>query len=364
LNTQLFQEFRERLTASGYRGFYLALGDGNLRADRWEAYCGDTEDPLRGLVELFLLKRSLSAERVTAVLGRPLLEGLLEERILILDGGRVRTDGLHLIIFRSLLFFCEVSLRPSIYFGNDSIALGMYQTPAVGGISLDLCSGSSIQAMIAAQHSRKAYAVEINPKAALIAAFNVKLNGLEGKVEVINRSLEEYATQTAERFDRVTFNPPLLPIPEVLHYPFVGDGGEDGLDISRRILEAYLPRLSDGGAIEFIGQGLGRQGRATFVDGLAALLERHSAWGHVLLVGRGSLVRGDGVYDSTVVTTAMASEISLEVCYEVFELHFKKLGVDEIYTFFMRAGRGSEPARGGPTVVTTDLSRGGANWFV
>ncbi len=37
------------------------------------------------------------------------------------------------------------------------------------------------------------------------------------------------------RFDLICMNPPLLPIPSGLGYPFIGDGGPDGLAVTRRV---------------------------------------------------------------------------------------------------------------------------------
>jgi release factor glutamine methyltransferase len=358
------QAFARLLVGQGFRAFHLAFGDGNRSCAKWRRFAGSAGAPLRTLIDLFLLQSIVDADQVIAVTGRTIYDELLADRILVQVRDGVCTPGLILISFRSLLFFHELTPRPGIYFGNDSIALGIYQTPSFAGVTLDLCSGTAIQAMISAQHGAKAYAVEINPKAAHVARFNLRLNALADKVELVNCSLEDFAESLQARLDLVTFNPPLLPVPEVLDYPFVGDGGADGLDVTRRALELYLPHLAPGGAIEFIGCGLGRGRTPVFVDDLAAILRRHGAHGQALLAGRWELRRGDPGYDSLVGTAAMNSKITVDLADAVYEQHFQKLGADSIYTFFMRGerprdGEGPWP----PPVAIIDVSEGGMNWF-
>ncbi len=360
------RQFRRIVNDAGYRTFHLAFGDGNHRVADWERHLPRLEDPLRGLVELFLLRRMLDARRVRALLGDEVTTALVAEQILVEAGGDIWSDRLLLICFRSILFFHEIERDPRVYFGSDSIALGLYQTPTPGGVSLDLCSGSAIQAMIAAQHGRKAYACEINPRAAAVARVNVALNGLEDKVEVINRSLEDYAAEVKEPLDLVTFNPPLLPVPGLLRYPFVGDGGGDALDVSRRALQLYLPRLAPGGAIEFIGCGLGRDGEPTFVDDVTAIMSEHGARTHAHLLGHALLQRGDQFYDSIVHTAALNTpEVPLEGCFEIFDLHFAKLGYTDIWLFFVRGLRDAEvvaAARPPTPAQITDIAES-ASWF-
>jgi methylase of polypeptide subunit release factors len=216
--------------------------------------------------------------------------------------------------------------------------------------------------MISAQHGARAYAVEINPKAAHIADVNLRLNALNDKVQLVNQSLEDFAANVEEPLDLVTFNPPLLPVPEVLYYPFVGDGGADGLDVTRRALELYLPHLSAGGGIEFIGCGLGRGTDPLFVREFEEILSRHESSGRVLLIGHCDLRRGDAFYESLVLTAAMNSDVTFDLAEAVYEQHFAKLGFETLYTFFMRVERplvGEQRA----LIVITDLSEGGKSWF-
>src|SRR5438876_110103 len=46
------------------------------------------------------------------------------------------------------------------------------------GSVLDLGAGSGVQALLAARHSRRVVAVDVNPRALRFTAFNARLNGL------------------------------------------------------------------------------------------------------------------------------------------------------------------------------------------
>ena len=144
---------------------------------------------------------------------------------------------------------------------------------------------------------------------------------MSNRVKVMNIKLEDFAVQNNDLYDLITFNPPLLPVPEPLFYPFVGDGGEDGLDVTKRILKAYIPKLTKSGSIEFIGCGLGKDDHLTFVDSLSPILEEFKMDFNVHVLGRGVLKPGDGAFNSSVMTTAMANSIDVELCNAIYELH-------------------------------------------
>ncbi|MBI4023795.1 MAG: methyltransferase [Verrucomicrobia bacterium] len=353
-------ELRQLLAQSGYLQFHLAFGEGNLTYKEWKARAPGLPDPLCSLVELFLLGGCLPAARAKRLLGPAIFRRLCHEGILRLDKGTVATDRFLLISFHSLIFFCENLSDPSVYFGTDSIALGSYQSPVPGGVTLDLCAGSGIQAMVAALQARRSYAVEINPRAARLARFNVALNGLDRKVRVFNRSLDDFRPPNKLQFDLITFNPPLLPVPKSLRYPFVGDGGSDGLCLTRRVLERYLPMLTPSGAIEFVGCALGRDGDFGFVRSLDRICRAHGAGGRVNILGKARLRPGAPFYDCFVHTLAAYNGLPTTLCHQVCAVQWEQLKVNETYLFFARVDR-RPPTRG---LRTLDLSGPACHWFL
>lgn len=112
----------------------------------------------------------------------------------------------------------------------------------------DICTGSGCIACSLAYEHPDAYVVatDIAPAALELARENVAQLGLEGRVEVLESDLGEgIPADLLGSFDAVVSNPPYVPtavlgeIPsEVSDYePALAlDGGEDGLDLYRRLL--------------------------------------------------------------------------------------------------------------------------------
>jgi release factor glutamine methyltransferase len=137
------------------------------------------------------------------------------------------------------------------------------QTPGERPVLLDLCTGSGAVA-IALKHevpSLEVYAADISPKALAIARENasrlLKKDGhIPGDtVHFLEGDLFEPVPRI--RFDLITANPPYVPsaeIPglsrEVRFEPLLAlDGGNDGLDLIRRILERSPAFLRSGGRL-------------------------------------------------------------------------------------------------------------------
>jgi ribosomal protein L3 glutamine methyltransferase len=105
-------------------------------------------------------------------------------------------------------------------------------------------------------------AVDISPDALAVAARNVADYGLEDRVSLYEGDLFDAVNDA--RYDLIITNPPYVDaegmagLPrECLHEPSIAfDGGDDGLDIVRRILDGAKDHLTqDGGLLCEIGRG-------------------------------------------------------------------------------------------------------------
>lgn len=136
--------------------------------------------------------------------------------------------------------------------------------PAAIGRVLDLCTGSGCLAILAALAfpSARVDAVDLSPEALALARQNVDDYGLEDRIELLEGDL--LAPVRGRRYDLILSNPPYvgreamaaLP-PEYRHEPAMAlAGGEDGLDIVRRILDKAGRHLTEtGGLMVEIGTG-------------------------------------------------------------------------------------------------------------
>jgi HemK-related putative methylase len=119
-----------------------------------------------------------------------------------------------------------------------------------GGTVLDLCTGSGVLAVFAAQKARDVVGIDINPRAIEFAKLNSQLNGLDHKIEWIVGDLFEPVK--ARRFDAILANPPFEPTqigrPNYLH----SDGGEDGLTVIRKIILQVPEYLEEHGSFQMM----------------------------------------------------------------------------------------------------------------
>lgn len=108
---------------------------------------------------------------------------------------------------------------------------------------LDLCTGTGIAGLVAASHfARRVTLVDIAERSVLFARFNVALNGLSN-VRVLRGDV--YAPLGDERFDVIVAHPPYVP---ALETEFVfRDGGEDGEEVTRRMVAELAEHLMPGG---------------------------------------------------------------------------------------------------------------------
>jgi HemK-related putative methylase len=73
---------------------------------------------------------------------------------------------------------------------------------------LDMGTGSGVCALVAAMHSNHVTAVDIDENAVRCAQLNVLLNGMDGRVRVLQGNL--FAPLAGRGFDLILFNPPYV----------------------------------------------------------------------------------------------------------------------------------------------------------
>ncbi|QDV38051.1 peptide chain release factor N(5)-glutamine methyltransferase [Tautonia plasticadhaerens] len=127
---------------------------------------------------------------------------------------------------------------------------------------LELCCGSGCVAITLADRLPGAdvVATDLSGEALAVADRNVRRHGMTGRIRLGQGDLAEPAARIAagRRFDLIVSNPPYIPSggieamgPAVAgHEPLLAlDGGADGLDFHRRILDEARLLLSPGGRV-------------------------------------------------------------------------------------------------------------------
>jgi len=159
-------------------------------------------------------------------------------------------------------------LLDAYFDGGD---LSLIEDPAKVSRVLDLCTGSGCLAILAAQRfpNAKIDAVDLSADALEVAARNVADYGLEDRVTLHRSDLFDALGDA--RYDLIITNPPYVDaegmagLPRECEYEpaMAFDGGDDGLELVRRILDQAKRHLTtNGGLLCEIGRGRDNLDRA------------------------------------------------------------------------------------------------------
>lgn len=217
-------------------------------------------DALAAAIDLFLLQGVVSAQELSGLFDQTDQDVLIRTGILSMDEqhricarASLFPVGDHLVFSEHAWPMLPHPGYPSVphdqvmSVGSDSHWLARATVRRPVDIALDLCTGSGIHALLAASHSDRVLAVDINPRAAACTHFNTQASGITN-VEVAIGDLFDPVGK--ERFGLITANPPFVPSP----VDAVGfrDGGRSGEDIQRRIVAGLPNYLAPGGVAQIV----------------------------------------------------------------------------------------------------------------
>lgn len=217
-------------------------------------------DPLAVAIDLFLLQGTIPLHELNGLCTQSDVETLIRAGLLSVHGPDFVHACVSLFPVGDCLIFSEhawpmlphpgLSHVPRHYvmsIGADSrwLARATVRRPVENAI--DLCTGSGIQALLAARHSRRVSAVDINPRAVRCTQFNAQVSGITNVNAVVG---DLFKPVGEERFDLITANPPFVPSP--VDSVCFRDGGRSGEDIQRRIISELPYRLAPGGIAQMI----------------------------------------------------------------------------------------------------------------
>jgi methylase of polypeptide subunit release factors len=292
-----FDELRDFLQSAGYTEDFLCARFGLARAEQFEldrAKRAPLPEPASAadiLTALYLAGEFVSleqAERLVGPDGVGLLNGM---GLLAIDiaGGRCHgtvalypLEDLHIASDRwsnpgDTPFEAPSDTVYPAFIPNTRLFLAHVPLGACGAF-LDLCAGTGIAAIMAArQGAREAWAGDITERCTRFAEFNGRLNGIANFHPVTSdlygslRSWENSAWQAEVpaphvgqtlssvnpvTFDRIVAHPPYVPALQPKWIFF--SGGEDGEQITRRMIQGLPAHLNDRGVFLALTMGSDR----------------------------------------------------------------------------------------------------------
>lgn len=228
----------------------------------------------RILLKLLLLGDKIALSEIGNVISSEFLKLLIELGIIIKSDGYVQTDSYIIVSFLDKYFLvgipynnpnCKVK-DPAVYIGMDTYRLTENITSKRVNKVLDLCAGSGIQGICAANKANSITLVEINHQTIPFIKFNILLNNVEDKVRIEEGSL--YEPLGNETYDEIYTNPPFIAVPKGWNFPIAGNGGENGLDIINKIISGYRKHLNINGQAYMIGEAIGTEKEPFLIDEL------------------------------------------------------------------------------------------------
>lgn len=322
------------LSAAGYSDVFNLYGSLNFQIDKWEQDLHLLPKDLQTLFKLFLLGRTVQPKEIHPLISLDETEALQELSVLCRDpSGGLHTGNLIVIpVFGYFMLLQRPGVNPMVYYGEDSAALVSHLSPGNDNVCLDLCAGPGIQSLVCSGRAKKVFAVEINPLTASFAELNVVLNSLEDKIEVRNGDLYEAIGQM--QFDFICANPPLLPFPSDLPYPFVGHGGDDGLGITRRILNGLDMHLAENGVCQIIGTCLGDKKGPLCEEEMAQFAQR--GYKIIMTVPTAISLQSDSPFFKKLVwSCAAGAALDFNQVAERYAMHLRKLNATHLNLFFL-----------------------------
>jgi len=248
-----------------------------------------------------------ASARVTAAEGKKILD-LIERRVTTRQPAAYLVSKIYM---RGLPFYVdERVIVPRSFIGellashfggqgNDESG-SLIDDPASVENVLDLCTGSGCLAILASQDFPNANidAVDISKDALDVAARNVADYGLKERITLVKGDL--FKPLGDSRYDLIISNPPYVDAEGMADLPrecrfepkLAFDGGADGLDIVRRILnEAGRHLTPQGGLLCEIGRGRELL-EAAFPQLPLLWLDTEDSDGEVFWVGAANLRHG------------------------------------------------------------------------
>jgi methylase of polypeptide subunit release factors len=177
-----------------------------------------TREPslLNLLLRWFFIGVPAESELAASLVAEPVLSLMLESGLLV-RGGNMLAPAIMLMPCDEWVFAADTAARMESHAADLVIwpnpttrLLQQFTIRTPVRATLDLGTGCGMQAVLAANHSARVTATDLNPRAAEFACFNAGLNGVENIECVVGDTFAPVRNRT---FDLILANPPFFITP-------------------------------------------------------------------------------------------------------------------------------------------------------
>lgn len=145
------------------------------------------------------------------------------------------------VTFRDHSFY----VFPEVYMpSEDTFLMAEHLDAKEEETVLDIGTGCGLLGILAVNKARRVVAIDINPHALACAKFNAKLNHMSNKFDIILSDLFD-GFKVDSKFDFIIFNPPYLPIDEMLKPKEWLNRAWYGGSSGREIIDRFLNKVDE-----------------------------------------------------------------------------------------------------------------------
>lgn len=301
-----------KLELLGLGEFLSAFDPTQVGTHDWMQAREEVSGDLGVLVDFFLLSKEVSRERMLEILPEG-AEFYDSEMVSVPSVSMISLPNFVLATIGGVWVWVQKpTFNSTIYIGHDTFGLLSRIRCYSGERALDLCSGPGTQGIYMASKGANVTAVERNAVAAQVAQANVSLNGVGDRMQVRIGDLYAALGNSAEQFDIITANPPLLPFPDNHFYPFVGHGGEDGLSVTWRIIDGLPTWLKPTGRAQIIGTAISDGFLPTSMARFKRYASQHRLSILMTIVGHADFLPGASTFEGILYTALSAGAKTTE----------------------------------------------------
>jgi methylase of polypeptide subunit release factors len=201
------------------------------------------------LIRMFSRAQALDEDTARRALDSLPLEKWAEAGLIALRDGMAQ-PLVKLATYQGLVVASDIDWGPAAAAESDVVMgltsstlwLAHFTIRRASRLTLDLGTGTGVQAMLAARHSERVIASDLNPRALEFARFNAGLNGISN-IEFVEGDLFEPVEGT--KFDLVVCNPPFVISPGCQF--LYRDNPLDGDAFVERVVHQIPRFLAEGG---------------------------------------------------------------------------------------------------------------------